>query len=155
MIKLGLRVSLGIIIVKYNTRFIMNGVYRENGAKKKVDVNTKLDVVLKVNGKMYNEVYVNLRHTDKNVLSAMLKYMDNDLNTIQVSGDTLVALMGYTGYQMQTTRDSVVRLQKCKLVEGTGLRGEYIVNPLFAVKGNEDKIWEHYKKLNEIKGLEC
>lgn len=127
----------------------MNNVYRENGVKKKVDSNTKLDVALKVNGDMYKSVYASLRHTDKNVLSAILKYMDNDMNTINIGGETLVALIDYTLYKPQTVRDSVVRLQKNKLVESTGVRGEYIVNPLYAVKGNEAAVWALYKTINE------
>ena len=113
--------------------------------KRSLEKATQHTVVIKTNGTMYRDDYEPLDLTAKNVLSALLVFMDTHANTIQIGGDTLEELLKRTKYSEGTIRKALVRLNKIGLAEKTGLRGEYIVNPLFAIKGSEDKVWDMYK----------
>lgn len=127
----------------------MNNIYRENGIKKGVYSNSTKDVLVKVQGSLYHKFFVPMGKTEKNVLLSMLTLIDDDLNTIQVGGDTLTELVNLTGYNEQSIRNKLRNLHP--LIEKTSLRGEYIVNPLFAVKGSETQVWNNYKRIeNEL-----
>ena len=124
-------------------------IYTASGIKSNVARNTCREVVLKVDGELYKDYFIAAGQTSKNVMLAILKYMDDDMNTIQVNGDTLDAIIEHTGYNKQVVRNQLVKLQP--LIEKTSLRGEYIVNPMFAVKGDEKKVWNIYKKMEQYK----
>ena len=124
-------------------------IYTESGIKSEVTKNTCKEVVLKVDGSLYREYFMSVGQTSKNVMLAILKYMDDDMNTIQVNGDTLDAIIDHTGYNKQVVRNQLVKLKP--LIERTNLRGEYIVNPMFAVKGNKDKVWKMYSKIERYR----
>jgi len=105
------------------------------------------DVMLKVNGTIYMSEYVKLGQTAKTVISGLLKHMNNDTNLFYVGGDTLKKLVAHTGYSDATIRNQVSKIVKTNLIEHTSLRGEYIVNPLFAVKGDEKLVWKSYERI--------
>ena len=92
-----------------------------------------------------------LRTDDKTILDSILSLMGTNTNQIVVLGDTLEAISELSGYSTSTIKSSVSRLSKDKLILPTyQLTAEYIINPSFAYKGNEDAIWEfiqavHYK----------
>ena len=111
--------------------------------------NTNKAVSLKVAGSLYKTYFISIGQTSKNVMLAILKYMDDDMNTIQVGGDTLTAISEHCGYNDQVIRNQLKKL--FPLLEKTNLRGEYIVNPQFAVKGNEELVWDMYNKIETLK----
>jgi len=127
-----------------------NGEY---GRKITVESNAKKGVWLRVHGELYNNAFVRVGHTAKNVMLAILECMDDDMNTIQIGGDTLKKLKKITRYSEQTIRDNLRVLHP--MLEKTGqIRGEYIVNPTFAVKGSEELVWMNYTRINKNKQLE-
>ena len=81
------------------------------------------------------------------VLLEILKHIDDDTNLLQIGGNTLLAITTSSGYSEKAIRNSLSKLNKAGLCERTNLRGEYIVNPLFAVAGNEDSVWNAYSKV--------
>jgi len=126
----------------------------ENGRRLKVVSNTKKGVELKVHGELYNKLFVRVVHTAKNIMLAILECMDDDMNTIQIGGDTLKQIKKITMYSEQTIRDNLRVLHP--IIEKTGqIRGEYIVNPTFAVKGSEELVWLNYTRINKLKSLEA
>lgn len=98
---------------------------------------------LKVYGKMYADVYLGLDNTAKTVLGAILPVVDDD-NLVQIGGRTLQFVLETTGYEENTVRKQLVKLNKSGILEKTNLRGEYILNPAFAVAGDEDEAWKMY-----------
>lgn len=132
----------------------MNNIYRESGIKRDVKCGTNKRVELKVKNDIYCNEYIGLGKTDKCVIAAVLMLIENDMNTIFIGGDTLDELSSITGYNAQTIRDSVVRLSRLFLLERTSVRGEYIVNPLFAVKGNEKSVWDVYGRINNERSID-
>ena len=127
-----------------NFKYLKN---RPNGRAVGVTKSTKKNVELKINGTIYKKYFIKVGQTSKNVMLGILKYMDDDMNTISVSGDTLKSLVEHTGYNEQVIRNHLRTLYP--MLEKTNVRTEYIVNPTFATKGNEDKIWEIYKKIED------
>ena len=122
----------------------MSNIHRETGTKQKVDTNTKKDIVLKRKGNLYKKVLPKLRTDDKKILFSLLTFMTDNTNHIIVAGDTMQAVIKDTGFAEQTIKDSLSRLNKKGLIQGSKklLPFEYIINPLFAIKGNERDIWE-------------
>ena len=120
---------------------------RPNGRVVSAEYNTKCKVVLMTDGELYKDYFIQVGQTSKNVMLAILKYMECDLNTICVGGDTLDLLVGHTGYSEQTIRDNLRKLHP--MLEKTGVRGEYIVNPMFATKGNEKAVWDMYEEIEQ------
>jgi len=126
----------------------------ENGRRLKVVSNTKKGVELKVHGELYNKLFVRVGHTAKNIMLAILECMDDDMNTVQIGGDTLKQIKKITMYSEQTIRDNLRVLHP--IIEKTGqIRGEYIVNPTFAIKGSEELVWLNYTRINKLKSLEA
>jgi len=118
---------------------------KPNGVKSK-DQDSNGKVELKTAGSLYKNEYVLLGHTAKQILAAILKYMEADLNTIHIGGETLKNIMEYTGYNEQVIRNHLRELYP--LIEKTRqIRGEYIINPTFAVKGSEQAVWDFYRTL--------
>jgi len=125
----------------------MDNIYRETGNRLQPSANIQEAVTLHIHSKLYKDVFSNLGNTSKRVMLVILSYMENDLNTIQVGGEVLDAMSKHTGYGAQTIRNQLAKLYP--LLEKTNLRGEYIVNPLFAVKGNEESVWKFYRGLED------
>lgn len=125
----------------------MNNIYRENGNKVNVYANSNKDVMIKTTSLLYQDKFVGLGKTEKNVLFGMIRLMEDDMNTIQVGGDTLEQLCVDTGYSKQVIRNKLGSLYP--LIEKTSLRGEYVINPLFAIKGNPDKVWKTYELIDK------
>ena len=118
---------------------------KPNGVKSK-QRESKGRVILKTDGSLYQKEFVRVGQTSKNIMLAILKYMEEDLNTIIISGETLKFIMQHTGYTEQVIRNHLRELYP--LIEKTRqIRGEYIVNPLFAIKGSEHAVWEFYSSL--------
>ena len=126
---------------------MMNNIYRENGNKVNVYANSNKDVMIKTTSLLYQDKFVGLGKTEKNVLFGMIRLMEDDMNTIQVGGDTLEQLCVDTGYSKQVIRNKLGSLYP--LIEKTSLRGEYVINPLFAIKGNPDKVWKTYELIDK------
>ena len=85
---------------------------------------------------------------EKKVMMGILKYMEPDMNHVIINGETLVNIMNTTGLCKQQIRNCVTNLKKLHIIEPLRLRAEYIVNPLFAVKGNYDEVWKFYGQMN-------
>lgn len=107
------------------------------------------DVIFKVGGDMFKEHYKFLDNTSKNVLNNLFVVMERDMNLVHIGGSTLSRLVELTGYNEGTIRKAMVVLNKFHLAEKTSLRGEYIINPLLAVKGDENLVWNVYRKVND------
>lgn len=107
------------------------------------------DIIFKVSGSMFKEHYKLLDNTSRNVLNNLFVVMERDMNLVHIGGDTLDKLERLTGYSEGTIRKAMVVLNKFHLAEKTSLRGEYIINPMLAVKGDERMVWEMYNKIEE------
>ena len=123
---------------------------RPNGLKQKVYKNTKGNILLKVNSTAYQS-YINLRSDDKSIMDSLLYLMGNNTNHLILLGDTLEALVEQCGYSKGTIRATIPRLTRLHLISKGTLPGEYIINPLFAIKGNECEIWKFLQTI-EYKG---
>jgi len=99
---------------------------------------------IKIDGSMYSEVFMKLGGTEMKVLLEILKHIESNTNLLQIGGDTLLAITVSSGYSEKVVRNSLSKLNKSGLCERTNLRGEYIVNPIFAVSGCEDSVWRMY-----------
>ena len=109
-----------------------------------------VNVQLKQNSKMYSEYMNDIGGKDKAVLDSMLRHMQFNMNTITMNGDTLRNVISDTKLSVQQIRNAVSRLKKTSLIEASGLlRAEYIVNPAFAFKGNENMAWKAYTQMEE------
>lgn len=129
----------------------MNQIYYERGVKVNPLTGSVGKVVMRTETQMYKDVYMVLDKIAKRVYDAVIHYMTEDLNTIQPQGEVLDGLVLMTGYEKNTVQKAVGRLSKLGLVEKTDLRGEYIVNPMVAYKGNEYRVWEMYRVIEENK----
>ena len=97
---------------------------------------------------MYKAFEEKTTGSEKKVMLAILKLMAKDLNVITIGGKTLLEIMDETGMSESHIRNSVSKLKSLFLIEPTGvLRGEYIVNPTFAIKGDIRKVWRFYGEL--------
>ena len=106
-------------------------------------------ILLKVDGSMFNNQYMDIGSTSRIVLSNLFRLMDKDTNLIQIGGETLTDICMNTKYSEGTVRKAMVELNKFKLAEKTDLRGEYIINPLLAIKGNEFAVFDTYKMIEK------
>ena len=103
------------------------------------------NVTLLVNSKAYTEFEKSTIGADKKVMLSILKYMIADFNIININGSTLKSISNETSMSESHIRNSISRLKKLYLIEPTrDFRGEYIVNPTFAFKGSESKVWHTY-----------
>jgi len=96
---------------------------------------------------LYKTVYSPLTAGVKVVLQAILSYTDSGTNLISIGGDTLEAIAEQTRFTKEGVRNAVAILKKANLIESTGLRGEYIVNPMFAIRGDYLEAWGSYQKI--------
>lgn len=100
------------------------------------------------NSKYYRLFELDVQGADKKVMLAILKYMGIDTNIINLVGDDLISICKEANVSKQQVRNATSRLVKLHLLESTKtLRGEYVVNPSFAWKGNEGRVWRFYEKL--------
>ncbi len=106
-----------------------------------------MNLEIKVNGTMYSGVFMKLGGTEMKVLLEILKHIEPNTNLLQIGGDTLLAITVSSGYSEKVVRNSLSKLNKSGLCERTSLRGEYIVNPVFAIAGCEDSVWGMYQKI--------
>ena len=109
------------------------------------------NVEIKTKGKLYNNYFIGLNKTQKNIMTIVLQLMEKDLNTITFLGDTLKEIMDKTGYTENTIRKNLSLLYP--LIEPTKQSTrEYIVNPMFAIRGDEAKIWKMYGSIERSRG---
>jgi hypothetical protein len=103
--------------------------------------------------------YSELKSGNKIVLLAIIHLCSDSLNTIFIGGNTLKELSKETGFTEPSIRNAVTKLKLSKLIEPTLLRGEYIVNPLYAIKGSCSLVWRNYQRiegqLREAKGAKA
>ena len=109
-----------------------------------------MNTLYKTDGKLYLNEYMKLDLTANRVLNMLISIMVEDTNLVSLSKTKLLKIIEYTGYTESTIRKALVRLNKSGLAERTNKRGQYIINPAFAVKGEESHIWFIYSKV-EIK----
>jgi len=107
---------------------------------------------LNINGTMWRRFELDTTGTGKIVMMALLRHMEKDTNIVAPSGDTLKRLSKETELSDSQIRNKLTELKKLCLIESTGTRAEYIVNPLLATKGNEGSIWETYGKVEQTLG---
>ena len=115
---------------------------RPNGIPSHVEAGTKGNILLKRNSNAYAD-YLQLRSDDKAVLDSILALMQTNSNHIILAGDTLLAVSEVSGYTVSSLRNPVARLAEMNFLQpvAQGVPAEYIVNPLFAIKGTESSIW--------------
>ena len=111
-----------------------------------------MGLVINTNGSMYSDVFLKLGGTEMKVLLEILKHIDDGTNLVQIGGEYLLLIMINSGYSEKAIRNSLSKLNKVGICERTNLRGEYIVNPLFAVAGSEESVWRMYSRIeNDLK----
>ena len=119
---------------------------RPNGLKRDVRTNTRGNVLIKINNSIYDE-YKDLRSDSKAIMDSILYLMSTDSNHLIIEGDTLEALSQHCGYTVSTIRRLVQDLTRVELLMKLSLPYEYIVNPLFAIKGRECDIWQFIQQV--------
>lgn len=94
--------------------------------------------------------YKELRSDTKSIFDSMLTYMQSQTNLIIVKGDILQAIIKDSGYAERSIVNAINELKKLKLVEITHqLPHELIVNPVFAIKDNNDySVWKTYQRIH-------
>lgn len=97
--------------------------------------------------------YTALKAGEKAVFTALLRFMADGLNTIHIGGETLEALAKDTSFTRPSIRNAVSALKKVGLIEPTTLSGEYVINPLIAVKASDTGAWIHYQKIETQKRI--
>lgn len=110
-------------------------------------------VDLKIHGELYEVFEGSISGTGKKVMLAILKRMTRDMNHIIIGGDTLDDICESLGLSTAQVRNKITELKRYALIEPTmTLRAEYLVNPTFAIKGNEDAVWRFYGEIEVAKG---
>ncbi len=107
----------------------------------------RINVMLNQHSKYYTVLQNEITGADKKIFLAIVKHMGIDTNLITLLGDTLAILMSELSVSKQQIRNATSNLAALHLLEPTRtLRGEYIVNPSLAWKGDEEKVWKYYTK---------
>jgi len=107
-------------------------------------------ITMNHNSTYYKVFELKVTGADKKVMLAILKLMEIDMNTISLLGDTLEAICAEAKVSKQQVRNATSRLAKLHLLEPTKtIRGEYVINPSFAWKGNEARTWKFYETLEQ------
>ena len=116
---------------------------------KTVDVNTSCKQKAKINShsELYKNGYLKLTKGQQSILIELLRFTTDDLNCIVLSGDTKQAILEASGYSNGGLKNALIALKLAKLIEPTLKKAEYIINPLFATKGNDEVVWKHYQKI--------
>lgn len=93
--------------------------------------------------------YIALRSDTKSIFDNMLTYMQSETNLITLKGDILQAVIKDSNYAERTIVNAINELKKLKLVEITHqLPHELVVNPIFAIKDNNDySVWKTYQSI--------
>jgi len=120
---------------------------RPSGVKVQAVKGTRGRITLQTNNKAF-KVFKDLRSDDRRVLDSIMTYISTNTNHIIVDGDTLKLLKRDTGYTVATIRNSISRLKQSNLINKLQLDHEFIVNPLLAVKGDEQKVWEFIQMIH-------
>ena len=94
-----------------------------------------------------NGAYGKLTGGERLILQSILRYCGMNSNLIHIGGDTLEAICKDTGYTPESIRNALANIKKTHLIESTGLRGGYIVNPLYAIKGDYAEVWATYQTI--------
>ena len=122
---------------------------RENGVTVSVLKGTHGNIILKTSSSYYR-AYSNLRADDTKIMDAILQIATTNTNHFVASGQTLQALVDISKYSQGAVQNALVRLNELHLISRTNkISGEYIVNPLFAIKGSECAVWQF------IQAVEC
>ena len=107
----------------------------------------RINVMINQHSKYYQVLQNEITGVDKKVFLAIVKHMEIDTNLITLLGATLSIIIDELAVSKQQVRNATSNLAVLHLLEPTRtLRGEYIVNPSLAWKGNEDKVWKFYTK---------
>ena len=117
------------------------------GTKKSVKGANKSLMRLNQDSSLYNNVFTSLTSGVKVVMLAIGHYATDNKNLIHLGGDTIKAVAEETGFTVPSVRNAITALNKCGIIEPTGLKGEYIINPLFALKGNFYAVWKFYQAI--------
>ena len=104
------------------------------------------EVTIKLDGKMYEE-YNGLRGDDRVILDALIFVMEKDTNRFVLDDKTLEVLKAQTGYVVGSIKNAMVRLVKTHIVDRLPDNGGYYINPTFAIKGSECKIWKFIQSI--------
>jgi len=95
----------------------------------------------------YKNHFLQLSKGDRSIAMKIFEIIEPNMNTFQIGGRTMEWLSKELGVQDSSIRDAVSRMKKLFVVESTAVRGEYIVDPLIAYKGDQDKVWDNYSKI--------
>ena len=114
---------------------------RPQGIPVNVGKGTGKDIILKRTNQLFY-TYQKLRSDDRAVLDSLLQYANNDTNQLMLGGATLDAVIGTTGYTEATIRNCIVSLVKQTFIMKTPIQTELLINPTFAIKGNELAVWK-------------
>lgn len=94
-----------------------------------------------------NGAYAKLTGGERLILQSILRYCGKGSNLIHIGGETLEVICKDTGYTHESIRNAVANIKKTHLIESTGLRGGYIVNPNYAIKGDCAGVWATYQTI--------
>lgn len=123
---------------------------RKNGFKVNPLRGSKGNIVLKTNS-LYYENYIDLRSDDKAIMDTLLYVTSTNTNHFVVANDTIDLIVRRSGYAESTIMNALTRLHSKDLIHTITLPYEYIVNPLFAIKGSECEVWQ-FIQLIQYKG---
>ena len=118
-------------------------IREEMGRKKRVSTDTKGTIIIKRDGTIYKQQFKKLSSGETKLLGLILKYMSTDTNHIILGGDTIKIIEKESAYNEKYILELASKLKRkhflnyCKRFPR-----EYIVNPTFATKGNEESIWQ-------------
>lgn len=117
------------------------------GVKKSVKGSNKSLFRILQESTIYNNEFTSLTSGVKVVMLAIGHYATDNRNLIHLGGDTIKAVAEETGYTVPSVRNAITALNKCGIIEPTGLKGEYIINPMFALKGDYRAVWKFYQAI--------
>ncbi len=116
-------------------------IHRPNGLTTHPLKGARGNILLKTTSNEYN-TYLALRSDDKAILDTLLYVSSTNTNHFIVANHTLDVIVEKSGYAKKTVLNALTRLETYSLIAKLDLAYEYIVNPLFAIKGSECDVWK-------------
>jgi hypothetical protein len=133
---------------------------RPNGITRHPLKGSRGNYLVKGNSSLYED-YLALRSDDKAIMDTLLSVATTDTNHFIAANDTLRVIAELSGYAPSTIMSSIKRLKALHLINSLQLPYEYVINPLFAIKGSECEIWkfiqtaEYYSDIPKSVHITC
>lgn len=97
---------------------------------------------------LYNHMKI-LSKGERAVLDFILQEMEEDLNTVIVSGDARDRCIESTGLSSGTISNILVTLKAEGFIDKTKLPYEYVVHPTLAVSGDERAVYKSFERFEK------